>query len=77
MHSVVTSSVATPSFELGMLKHFVVDVKVEPDQVMDLIQASHFLGIKSLLNVAATMVAHHLAGNMRREISDSLVSHAC
>ena len=41
----------------------VVNVKVEPDQVMDLLQAAHFLGIKSLLNVAATMVAHHLAGN--------------
>ncbi|XP_073389153.1 uncharacterized protein [Physcomitrium patens] len=39
----------------------VFQFEVEPDQVMDLIQASHFLGIKSLLNVAATMVAHHLA----------------
>lgn len=39
-----------------------VNAKVEPDQVMDLIHAAHFLGIKSLLNVAATMVAHHLAG---------------
>ncbi|KAG0632349.1 hypothetical protein M758_1G321600 [Ceratodon purpureus] len=39
----------------------VFQFEVEPDQVMDLIQAAHFLGIKSLLNVAATMVAHHLA----------------
>jgi phosphoenolpyruvate carboxylase len=38
-----------------------VNVEVEPDQVIDLIQAVHFLGIKSLLNVAATMVAHHLS----------------
>lgn len=36
--------------------------KVEPDLVMELVHAAHFLGIKSLLNVAATMVAHHLAG---------------
>jgi hypothetical protein len=41
-----------------------VNVEVEPDQVIDLIQAVHFLGIKSLLNVAATMVAHHLSGNL-------------
>lgn len=52
------------SFALRVSEHLVVNVKVEPDQVMDLIQAAHFLGINSLLNVAATMVAHHLAGNV-------------
>eukprot|EP01018_Ginkgo_biloba_P023419 Gb_40339 [translate_table: standard] len=38
----------------------VFQFEVEPKQVMDIIYAAHFLGIKELLNVASTMVAHHL-----------------
>lgn len=38
----------------------VFQFEVTPTQVMDLIHAAHFLGVKNLLTVAATMVAHNL-----------------
>jgi len=39
----------------------VFQFEVDPGLVVDLIYAAHFLGIKSLLEVAATMMAHHFA----------------
>lgn len=38
----------------------VFQFEVIPTQVMDVIHAAHFLGVKHLLSVAATMVAHNL-----------------
>jgi hypothetical protein len=37
-------------------KQLVINVKVEPDEVIDLIEAAHFLGIKSLTSMCFCVI---------------------